>query len=112
MSDTTTHAGRPATPSRPMSINHAQPARVPLIARLMRAYMNSNVKGQTRIAPGLTAFIARFMPSMHAVPIQIADWPPVYMDLRVNGGAWWLRWSPTESSWREPDEQDIMRAFV
>jgi len=46
------------------------------------------------------------------VPIQIADWPSVYMDLRDWGAQGWFQNSPWSHSPREPDEQAVIRRFV
>jgi FkbM family methyltransferase len=46
------------------------------------------------------------------VPIQIADWPPVYMDLRDPNTRDWFENSPIASSDHEVDEQSVMRRLV
>lgn len=94
-------------------LHRPRPApRLPALARLMRAYLRSDVRGQTRIAPRLTNLLGRYSKSMQAAPIQIADWAPVYMDLRLPTSISWLRDTPFESSPRETEEQAVMRRVV
>lgn len=88
-----------------MSASIANP---PLIAQLLRRYLLSNLKGRRR----LTCFLAGRLKSLQAVPIAIADWTPVYIDLRYADMHKWLIGHPWSSSPREPEEQAIMRRFV
>jgi FkbM family methyltransferase len=60
----------------------------------------------------LTFFLAHRNPDLQAVPIQIADWPPVYMDLRRYDAHNWLAHSPWPSSPREIGEQAAIRLSV
>ena len=82
--------------------------RLPLAAALLRAYLRTRLRGRTR----LTAFLARRLKSLRAVPIEIAGLPPVYMDLRLGDTRLWLKGSPRESSPREIGEQGAMRRVV
>lgn len=50
--------------------------------------------------------------SLQTVPIQIADHPPVYMDLRDWGSHFWLKGSPWSVSPREEEEQWVFQQFV
>jgi FkbM family methyltransferase len=93
-----------------MTIDRAP--KLPLLARALRWYLRSNVRGQTRIAPKLTNLAARYRADLQIVPIQIEDWAPVYMDLRQPNAVAWLRGSPWESSPREDEEQAVMRCIV
>jgi FkbM family methyltransferase len=85
-----------------------QNAELPLTARILRAYMRSGLRGQTRV----TLFLARLLKSLQAVPIAIADRSPVYMDLRLTGSHGWLEMSPWPDSPFELAEQQVMRRFV
>jgi len=82
--------------------------RLSLLAKILRAYNRSGLRGQTRV----TMLLARKVKSLQAVPITIADWPPVYMDLRSFNSLFWLHGTPFKSSPREVDEQAVMRRFV
>lgn len=85
-----------------------RPAKLRIGPKLLRRYLRTTLRGRTRF----TAFLARSFGSFHTVPIQIADWPPVFVDLRLDGSAIWLRGSPWTSSPWEPSEQAIMRRVV
>jgi FkbM family methyltransferase len=80
---------------------------LPLAARFLRAYLRTGWRGQTRAY----LFLSKRMKSLHSVPIQIADWAPVYMDLR-DGVDEWLKGTPWKSSPWEVAEQDLMRRVV
>ena len=86
----------------------ARRVRPPLAARLLRAYLRTNLRGRTR----LTSALAQRLRSLQAVPIEIGDLPPVYMDLRLGDSRLWLKGSPWESSPREVGEQAAMRKVV
>ena len=94
------------------SMNHDAVSKLPLLARALRWYLRSDVRGQTRIAPKLTNVAARYRANLQVVPIQIEDWAPVYMDLREPTAVSWLKGSPWESSPREEEEQAVMRRLV
>src|SRR5438477_3528834 len=83
-------------------------AELSLLARIRRVYNRSRLRGQTRV----TRLLARHLESLQAVPIRIADWPPIYMDLRSSNAHFWLAGTPFKSSPREVDEQTVMRRFV
>jgi FkbM family methyltransferase len=87
---------------------NSQDAKLSLLAQFLRAYLRSNIRGQTR----LTYLLANRLRSLQAVPIKIADWAPVYMDLRLGDSQNWLKGSPWESSPREVGEQAVMRRVV
>src|SRR6185503_6750143 len=55
--------------------------RTPLLASLLRAFARTDLRGGTR----LTLLLARHLKSLQRVPIQVADWPPIYMDVRSLG---------------------------
>jgi FkbM family methyltransferase len=78
------------------------------LARLIRAHLRSNLRGQTR----LTNLLADKISSLSAIPITFADRAPVYMDLRTPATQEWLKGSPWESSPQEIEEQNVMRRFV
>lgn len=78
-----------------------------IAAEFVRAYARTQWRGSTRIP----ALLARHLPSLHAVPIQICDWPPVYVDLRFCGMEW-LTGSPWPECPEEPAEQSVMRRFL
>jgi FkbM family methyltransferase len=81
---------------------------LPLLARILKAYYRTNLRGRTR----LTLLLARRMKSLQAVPIRIADWPAVFVDLRLLNSHFWLIGTPFAHSPIELDEQIVMRRFV
>lgn len=81
---------------------------LPLIPRLLQAYIRSGLRGAYRT----TFTLARMLKSLQTVPITIGDWPLVYMDLRFQGCHEWLRGNPWPSSPREIDEQLVMTQVV
>jgi FkbM family methyltransferase len=85
-----------------------KPAELSLPARTLRAYYRTNFRGRTR----LTFILARRLKSLQEVPIQIADWPPIYVDLRLMNSHYWFLGTPFETSPIEIDEQMVMRRFV
>jgi len=85
-----------------------KPAELSLPARILRAYYRTNLRGWTR----LTFILARRLKSLQEVPIQIADWPPVYADLRLMNSHYWFLGTPFANSPIEIDEQMVMRRFV
>jgi FkbM family methyltransferase len=82
--------------------------KLPLLARILRTYYRTNLRGRTRV----TSLLARHCKSLQAVPIRIADWPAVYVDLRLLNAHFWLIGTPFAHSPIEPDEQIVMRKFV
>jgi FkbM family methyltransferase len=60
----------------------------------------------------LTFILARRVKSLQEVPIQIADWPPIYVDLRLMNSHYWFLGTPFAQSPIEIDEQNVMRRFV
>src|SRR5215213_5069481 len=87
----------------------AQPQPRPaLLARLMRLYLRSRLRGGTR----LTYALARRVESLQRVPVEIPGWSPVYVDLRLAGAHPILMESPYTGLWRELDEVSVMRRFV
>ncbi len=83
-------------------------ARPALLARLMRLYLRSRLRGGTR----LTYALARRVESLQRVPVEIPGWSPVYVDLRLAGAHPILMESPYTGLWRELDEVSVMRRFV
>jgi FkbM family methyltransferase len=86
----------------------SQRVQLSFIARLLQRYLRTGLRGRTR----LTSFFANKLKSLQAVPIEIGDLPPVYMDLRLGDSRRWLKGSPWESSPREVGEQSAMRRIV
>jgi len=80
----------------------------PLLARILQAYYRTNLRGRTRA----TLLLARRVKSLQAVPIRIADWPPIYVDLRLLSAHFWFIGTPFAHSPIEIDEQIVMRRFV
>jgi len=81
---------------------------LPLLARILRAYYRTNLRGCTRA----TLTLAKYVKSLQAVPIQIDDWPAIYVDLRLLNAHFWLLGTPFAHSPIELDEQIVMRRFV
>jgi FkbM family methyltransferase len=79
-----------------------------MLGGFLRAYHRTSLRGKTL----LTLFLARRFKSLQAVPIRIADWPPVYMDMRYQNSHEWFVGTPFESSPHEVNEQAVMRRFV
>ncbi|HVQ36019.1 MAG TPA: FkbM family methyltransferase, partial [Pyrinomonadaceae bacterium] len=79
-----------------------------LLAGILRAYHRSSLRGKTVV----TLMLARRFKSLQAVSIKIADWPPVYMDMRQQNAHEWFVGTPFESSPHEVNEQAVMRRFV
>jgi FkbM family methyltransferase len=90
------------------SSGSTQPEELPLLAKILRAYYRTNLRGRTRV----TLLLARHVKSLQRVPIRIADWPPVYVDLRMLSSHFWLIGTPFADSPIERDEQEVMRRFV
>ena len=87
---------------------HRASKEMPLLAKVLRSYLRSGVRGQTR----LTLMLAGNMKSLQSVPIQIADWSPLYVDLRDHSSHELLANSPYAATPRENDEQGVMRRVV
>jgi FkbM family methyltransferase len=85
-----------------------QTAQPPLMAQMARSLLRSNLKGRHR----LTAWLAQWLQPLQAVPIAIADWSPIYIDLRFISTHQWLMGHPWRSCPREEDEQAVMRQLV
>ncbi len=83
-------------------------ARQPLLARLLRRYLQSSLRGRTR----LTALATRHLSSLWSVPIRIQDHPPLYVDLRSPYAQHLLAGDPWSAAPREQAEQDVMRRVV
>jgi len=84
---------------------HSKP---PLLARLLRLYLCSRLRGSTR----LTYSMAHRLESLQHVPLDIPHWAPVYVDLRLGSAHTMLMESPYKGLWRELDEVKIMQRFV
>jgi hypothetical protein len=89
-------------------IESTERLQLPLLARILQGYYRTNLRGSTRT----TLLLARYAKSLHAVPIRIADWPAVYVDLRLLNSHFWLIGTPFAHSPIEMDEQMVMRRFV
>ena len=81
---------------------------VSLVRSFLRAYQKSNLRGQTV----LTLLLARWMKSLQEVPIKVADWPPIYMNMCYLNAHPWFLGAPFDSSPYEVNEQAVMRRFV
>lgn len=75
--------------------------------KLLRAYLRTNLRGQTR----LTFFLAKRIRSLQLVPIKVADCEPFYVDLRT-GHHELLKGTPWKSAPWEYAEQHVMRHTV
>lgn len=78
------------------------------LKRILRAYHRTSLRGKTLV----TLLLARRFKSLQVVSIQIADWPPIYMDMRYQNAHEWFAGTPFRSSPHEVDEQAVMRRFV
>lgn len=87
---------------------HPTTPRLQPLAKLLRLYLRSSLRGRTR----LTFLLANKVDSLHTVPVTIEDRPPVYVDLRFDMSHEWLRGSPWPTAPFELDEQAVMRAVV
>lgn len=85
-----------------------QEAPIPLLAKVLRTYLRTNIRGKTR----LTFFLAQKVKSLQAVPITIKDRPPVYVDLRFGSSHDWLKGSPWQASPVEAAEQAVICRLV
>ena len=83
-------------------------ARQPVLARVLRWYLRSTLRGRTR----LTAILTRHLRSLWSVPIRIQDCAPVYVDLRSPHAQYLLQGEPWARAPREQAEQDAMRRVV
>lgn len=82
--------------------------KLPLLARILRACYRSKFRGRTAVM----LLLARKVKALQTVPINIADWPPIYMDLRLRNSHFWFGGTPFERSPKEVDEQAVMRRFI
>ena len=83
-------------------------ARQPLLARLLRWYLRTRLRGRTR----LTAILTRHLRPLWSVPIRIQDCPPLFVDLRSGHAQYLLQGEPWSRAPREQPEQDAMRKVV
>src|SRR5690349_18421360 len=83
-------------------------ARQPLLARLLRWYLRTRLRGRTR----LTAIVTRHLRPLWSVPIRIQDCPPLFVDLRSGHAQYLLQGEPWPRAPREQPEQDAMRRVV
>jgi FkbM family methyltransferase len=79
-----------------------------IVASLLRAGLRAQVRGSTRASFAL----ARWLPSLHAVPVVINERQTMFVDLRNGLTHELLAGSPWKSVPWEPDEQAVMRAVV
>ena len=94
--------------SKSISTHQSFAGRRSLLAKILRAYHRTNLRGKTL----LTLLLARRVKSLQVVSIQIADWPTIYMDMRYLNAHPWFANTPFESSPFEVNEQAVMRRFV
>ncbi len=87
--------------------NQQQRKNVSLITKFLQTYLQTNLRGQTR----LTFFLARTVNSLQFVPIKVADCEPFYIDLRT-GNHDLLKGTPWETAPWEHSEQHIMQHIV
>lgn len=80
---------------------------LPLVARVLRAYMRSGWRGSTR----LTLTLARHFASLQHVPVTVGT-TVLHVDLRDDQGHDLLKGSPWPSAPWEEDEQAVMRQVV
>ena len=80
---------------------------MPVLACALRAYLRSRVRGSSR----LTFALARYVPSLHHVPIAIGA-TVIHVDLREGLGHLLLKRAPWPGPPWEQDEQAIMRQVV
>ncbi len=85
-----------------------QELNMPLVAKMIRAYLRTNLRGRTR----LTFSLSQQLKSLQAVPITIAGGAPFYVDLRAGQSHELLKGTPWKSAPWEIDEQSIMRLVV
>ncbi len=78
------------------------------IAKCLQKCLRRKVRGSSWIS----RFLGGRLMSLQSVPIQIADWSPVFMNLQTDDGQIWLAGSPWESSPREIAEQNVMKRIV
>ena len=83
-------------------------ARQPLLARLLRWYLRTQLRGRTR----LTAIVTRHLRTLWSVPIRIQDCPPLFVDLRSGHAQYLLQGEPWTHAPREQPEQEAMRRVV
>jgi FkbM family methyltransferase len=82
--------------------------RQPVLARLLRWYLRSNLRGRTR----LTSIATRHLRPLWSVPIRIRDCAPLYVDLRSPHAQYLLKGEPWNDAPREQAEQHAMRRVV
>ena len=87
---------------------HVSGARTPLLAKLLATLTRHGIRGETR----LRALLVHRLKLLRYVPIRIADWPPVFMDVRLPNTFELFVRSPLPGWDREPDEQIVMRRVV
>jgi FkbM family methyltransferase len=79
-----------------------------LLARALRWYLRSSLRGRTR----LTTLATRHLRPLWSVPIRIEGCAPLYVDLRSGHARYLLQGEPwTRAPW-EPAEQNTMRRVV
>jgi FkbM family methyltransferase len=81
---------------------------MPLLAKLLAALTRHRIRGETR----LRVLLVDRLKLLRYVPIKIADWPPVFMDVRLPNTFELFVHSPLPGWDREPDEQLAMRRVV
>ena len=86
----------------------ARAARLPLLAKILTALTRHGIPGETR----LRDLLVDRLKLLRYVPTQIADWPPIFMDVRHPNTFDCLVHSPLPGWDREIDEQVIMRRVV
>ncbi|CDM66247.1 FkbM family methyltransferase [Pyrinomonas methylaliphatogenes] len=82
--------------------------KLPLMAKLIRWYLRSGLRGSYRV----TILLAHKCKCLQAVPVNIADWSPLYIDLRDASLHEWLQGAPWDSCPREIDEQKVICRIV
>jgi FkbM family methyltransferase len=79
-----------------------------LLARALRWYLRSSLRGRTR----LTILATRHLRRLWSVPIRIEGCAPLYVDLRSGHARYLLQGEPWARAPWEPAEQNAMRRVV
>ena len=82
--------------------------RISVLAAFLKFCLASGLRGSSR----LTFLLARKFKSLQEVPVQIADWSTLYIDLRMENSHALLVNAPYIKPFRELDEIRIMERFV
>lgn len=98
----------PALPRLAAPTMMVQPPALPPLARLLRAYLRTPLRGRTR----LTSLVAERVPALQRLPIGSDARYPVFIDLRDPGDHELLRDAPHSLDTWEPTTHEVMRHFI